>query len=261
MDLEAYFERVGDTGDRSATLATLQRLQRAHATTIPFENLDIHLGRGVKIDIDSVEAKLVTAKRGGYCFEQNLLFATVLDALGFDVARLGARVRIGGSTTGARTHMLLAVAIDGERWMADVGFGGAGSLGPIEIVDGSTASHGVWTHRIVRSGSEWVLQLEQPKGWLDLYAFTDEPQLPADYEVANHYTATHPTSGFVLGITAQFPGTEMQLVLRGDQLGEYRPDGVTSTTVKDDELLAVLRDRFTLHFPAGTKFRSPNGLG
>src|SRR3954468_20653067 len=123
MDFEPYFKRLGDTGDRAPTLATLARLQYAHATAIPFENLDIHLGRPIRIDLESVTEKLVDHQRGGYCFEQNALFAAVLESLGFPVTRLAARVRLGRpGTITARTHMLLAVEADGRRWISDVGF-------------------------------------------------------------------------------------------------------------------------------------------
>src|SRR5262249_24611720 len=95
LDLDAYLARVGYTGDRAPSLAVLDALHLAHATHVPFENLGILLGRPVLLDLESLQAKLVRGRRGGYCFEQNALLAAALEALGFAVTRLAARVRAG----------------------------------------------------------------------------------------------------------------------------------------------------------------------
>jgi N-hydroxyarylamine O-acetyltransferase len=154
--------------------------------------------------------------------------------------------------------MLLNVEADGDRWLCDVGFGGAGPLVPIPMVAGEDFEVGHWTYRLGHAGGSWILQLRQPQGWIDLYEFTVEPQYPADYEMANYFTSTHPLSGFVKTITAQLPGPDLQLVLRGRELFEYRPDGVTSRTLESDEdVLDVLAGRFGLRFPPGTRFTSP----
>src|SRR5471030_1316332 len=112
IDLPAYFARVGFVGEARADLASLRALHEAHVTHIPFENLDIHLGRGIRLDLESVQAKLVRGRRGGYCFEHNALFAAALEEIGFPVTRLSARVRSGGSLVLPRTHMLLKVGAD-----------------------------------------------------------------------------------------------------------------------------------------------------
>src|ERR1700756_4948956 len=93
MDLKAYSARIGYTGAFAPTAETLAELHLAHATHIPFENADILLGRPIRLDQESLQAKLVAQRRGGYCFEQNLLFAAALEELGFRVTRLAARVR------------------------------------------------------------------------------------------------------------------------------------------------------------------------
>src|SRR4051812_46933180 len=97
LDLEAYAARLDYHGDFSASVETLRALHFAHATHIPFENLDILLGRPIRLDLDSLIAKLIDGRRGGYCFEHNALFAAVLEAAGFRVRRLAARVRAGAS--------------------------------------------------------------------------------------------------------------------------------------------------------------------
>src|SRR5881398_483010 len=118
LDLDAYLARIGYQGGLSPTAAVLKALHSAHVFSIPFENLDILLGRPILLDLESLQAKLVHGKRGGYCFEQNLLFAAVLEQLGFAVTRLAARVRRGAARLLPRTHMTLRVEVEGAAWLA-----------------------------------------------------------------------------------------------------------------------------------------------
>jgi N-hydroxyarylamine O-acetyltransferase len=255
LDLPAYLRRIGYAGSLDPTRATLDALHAAHATSIPFENLDILLGRRIAIDLDSVQAKLVAARRGGYCFEQNALFAAALEHLGFAVTRLAARVRFRTDRVLARTHMTLRVEVGGVPLLADVGFGGEGPLLPVPF-DGTEAGQYAWTYRILGHAGEHRLQSRRGGGgWEDLYVFTPEPQLPVDYEMANHYTSTHPASRFVLMLTAQRVATDGRRILRNRTLCLDRGDDVTTRTLADDdELLGVLADEFGLVFPAGTRF-------
>src|SRR6516225_6723599 len=119
LDLDSYLARVQYAGVLRASAEVLRELHLAHATHIPFENLDILLGRPIRLDLESLQAKLVHGKRGGYCFEQNLLFAAVLERLGFSVTCLAARVRLGTTRLLPRTHMLLKVDVDGGSWLVD----------------------------------------------------------------------------------------------------------------------------------------------
>ena len=205
LRLDDYLERVRYTGPLAAAASVLEALHEAHLAHIPFENLDILLGRTVRLDLASLQAKLVADRRGGYCFEQNTLFRAVLEAVGFGVDALAARVRVGSDQLRARTHMLLRVTPrDAKRsWIADVGFGGDGFLRPMPLEPGAASDDGTAAHRLEREDDNWVLQTRQDEGWTDLYAFTLEPHYPVDFEVANHYTSTHPSSPFVRGLTAQ----------------------------------------------------------
>ncbi|HEY7401544.1 MAG TPA: arylamine N-acetyltransferase [Actinomycetota bacterium] len=256
LDLDAYLRRIGLAGRPEPTLATLREVHLAHAVTIPFENLDILIGKPIALDLDSLQAKLVAGARGGYCFEHNTLFAAVLEAAGFAVTRLAARVRFGRKEAGPRSHMLLRVEAGGEPWLADVGFGGTGLLQPIPFEPGPPITQFGWTYRLVDEGPERVLQTQSDDGWADQYAFTQEPQLAIDYVVANHYTSTHPDSPFTRTLTAQRPEPghpEARLVLRGRKLSEYRPDQPSITErVSDDDVLHVLASRFGLALPATT---------
>jgi N-hydroxyarylamine O-acetyltransferase len=257
VNLHGYLTRIEYAGDLSPTPATLDALHFAHATHIPFENLDILLGRGIRLDLESLERKLVTERRGGYCFEQNLLFATVLEDLGFDVTLLSARVRYGAATLRPRTHMVLLVTSAEGRWIADVGFGGEGLLRPVRFEPGLESRQYRWTYRIAQEGRHWVLQSQRPDGWLDMYAFTLEPHERVDYEVLSHFTATHPSSPFRQMPIAQRPSPEARYILRNRDLTIETGETTTTRTITDDELLDVLRDTFGLDFPAGTTFTGP----
>jgi N-hydroxyarylamine O-acetyltransferase len=255
LDLEPYAARIEYTGAFTPTLATLRDLHLAHATHIPFENLDILLGQPIRLDLDSLTAKLIHGQRGGYCFEQNALFAAVLETIGFPVKRLAARVRMGSTEVRPRSHMLLAVDAEGETLLADVGFGGDGLLLPLLLNTREPQKHFAWQYRVVLEHNLHVLQSLRSEGWFDLYSFTLEEQHPADYEVSNHFTSTHASSPFVTRLVAQQPGKDVRLTLINRQLTEQRPDSVSETTLEDDDaLLETLARRFGLQFPAGTRF-------
>lgn len=258
LDLEAYLERVGYAGVREPSSRVLEALHLAHATQVPFENLDIHLGRPIRLDLGALQAKIVCDRRGGYCFEQNTLFAAALEALGFRVTRLAARVRSGATRVLPRTHMLLEVEADGGAWLCDVGFGGEGPLKPVPLAGGEVSRQYAWAYRVDAEGGQWVLRSRQGDGWLDLYAFTREPQYPVDFEMANHFTSTHPSSRFVQTITVQRATPEARYVLRGRELTVDGGGDVSRRVVEDGELLPLLAETFGLSLPAGTRL-GPSG--
>jgi N-hydroxyarylamine O-acetyltransferase len=256
--LEAYLSRIEQEGEHAPTLATLRALHFAHVMHIPFENLDIQLGRPIRIDLASLQAKLVAGRRGGYCFEQNTLFAAALRALGFRVTLLAARVRFGATRVLPRTHMVLRVEADGAEWLADVGFGAAGLLFPVGFADAAEARQFAWTYRLVRSEGAWVLQSMREGAWSDLYAFTLEPQFDVDFEVANHYVSTHPQSRFVRTLTVQRATPEERYTLVDRELAIERATGIERRALPDDDArLALLATAFGLSFPHGTRFRAP----
>jgi len=171
-------------------------LHRGHIAAIPFENLDIVLGGGVSVDLPSVQAKLVGRRRGGYCYEHGVLFAAVLERLGYTVERLLARVGANNQRPRPRSHMTLRVQADGEQWLADAGFG-AGLLEPLPWGDTGPHQQGGWTYQLVPDGNRaWLLRERGRADWAPLYSFTAKTQHAADVEVANHFTSTHPSSPF-----------------------------------------------------------------
>jgi N-hydroxyarylamine O-acetyltransferase len=260
LDLDAYLERIGYRGPVEPTRVVLDELHLGHVTRIPFENLDILLGLPIRLDLESLQRKLVQGRRGGYCFEHNTLFAAALEEIGFGVTRLAARVRSGTGDVTARTHMTLRVEADGEGRLADVGFGAGSIPRSMPIEPGRDVDHFGWTFRLVDDGENRVLQARRPDGWADLYTFTFEPQHAVDYELANHYTSTHPDSPFTRTLTAQLSARERLLILRGHTLIEETPLGESISEVGEDELLGVLAERFTLVFPPGTRFDAPRAV-
>jgi N-hydroxyarylamine O-acetyltransferase len=256
FDLDAYLDRIDYRGERGPSPEVLRALHLAHVTHVPFENLDILLGRPIRLDLESLQAKLVRDRRGGYCFEQNLLFAAALQRLGFAVTKLAARVRWGTHRVLPRTHMLLRAEVDGRAYLADVGFGGGGLLEPIPLAAGPVAAQYAWRYRVVYEAGLWVLQGGRGDGWEDLYSFTLEPQYLVDFEMANHYVSTHPQSRFVQTLTVQRSTPRARTILRDREL--LTDEGGTARTeaVAEDELLGVLASTFGLHFPPGTRFRT-----
>lgn len=256
IDLDAYFRRIEYTGEQGATGAVLMGMHLAHATHIPFENLDVMLRRPIRLDLGSIESKLVYNQRGGYCYEQNLLFAAVLEQLGFSVTLLAARVRFGAQRILPRTHVALAVDTGGDRWLADLGFGSCGLLVPIPLQVGEYQQF-AWTYRLDREGDFWVLRAPVGGVWQDLYIFNLEPQLAVDFEPPNHYVSTHPDSRFVQTLTVQRVAPDSRRVLRNTLLTTTTPAGDTCRTLRDGaELLAVLSEEFGLTFPPETQLLS-----
>jgi N-hydroxyarylamine O-acetyltransferase len=259
VDLEAYRRRVGLASLPPATPAGLRALHEAHVSAIPFENLDVLQGRPIALDLASLQAKLVAARRGGYCFEQNTLFAAVLERLGFRVTRLAARVLSGTTEVRARTHLLLQVAFDDGEMIADVGFGGEGLVHPLALRHGRETYLGGLGYRLREEPKgTWVLQGNLTGEWSPFYAFTREPQDPADYEMANHFTSTFPRSPFLLNLTVQRSWPDRRLILRNRELLLREGRTVRASAVRDPEhLLEVLREQFGLSFAAGTRFPKP----
>jgi N-hydroxyarylamine O-acetyltransferase len=258
-DLDAYLARTGYTGPREPTAAVLHALTSAHSRSIPFENLDVLLGRRIHLEPDALVAKLVRDRRGGYCFEQNGLLLAALSTLGFAVTPLSARVRVDrpADYVPPRTHLFLRVDVDGETWLTDVGVGAPSLTAAIRFVLDVEQETPHEPRRIVRRGDRFVHQIRYGGAWADVYEFTGEAMPFIDREVGNWYTSAHPDSSFKRRLTVALAGddgaritlSQTELKVRGrDGRAESRP--ITSP----DDLLDVLAERFDLRFPAGTRF-------
>jgi N-hydroxyarylamine O-acetyltransferase len=197
LDLDAYFERVARKGPSSPTYGTLASLLRAHMDAIPFENLDVLLGRSIRLDLESLQAKLVTARRGGYCFEQATLLAAVLERIGFTPVAHTARVTLHAPLSQAgRTHMFLTVALHEGTFVIDPGFGVLAPRVPVPLVDGAVVRFGAEEHGVVRDGAWWILRAKRDGAWVNGWATTLGPEFPVDFEMGSHFTSTHASSPF-----------------------------------------------------------------
>lgn len=258
IDLDAYFARIGYRGPRTPTLETLNALSIAHVQTIPFENLDVLLGRPIDLDPRALERKLVHDRRGGYCFEQNSLFLHVLTSLGFDAHPLSARVRYQRPRdyTPARTHVLVRIELD-ESWLADVGVGGMSLTAALRLADPGPQATPHEPRRLVRDNGLLFHQVQLGDTWHDLYELTLEEMPPIDRIVANWYTSTHPDSHFKTRLTvARALPDGGRLTILNRELTVRRRDGSTDRHLiaSPDELLTVLAERFGLDFPPDTRF-------
>ncbi len=250
-ELEQYFARIAYRGPTTPTLAVLHALTAAHSQAIPFENLDPLLGRGVELSEGAVFDKLVSRRRGGYCFEQNGLFLRVLESLGFEVTPLSARVRIDRprQMIPARTHMFLRVKLGGERWLTDVGVGGLSLTAALLFQPELEQATPHERRRVTVEDGRYFHQAWLGQGWADVYEFTGEPMPLIDREVANWYTSTHPQSHLRQALlVARAAPDGGRITLMNHELKLRGRDGPAEGQVLSSQaqLRSVLLERFGL---------------
>ncbi|MDR1775184.1 MAG: arylamine N-acetyltransferase [Actinomycetes bacterium] len=216
-EFQAYCDRINYVGPRDVSLETLEGLHTAHTFNVPFENLDVSCGRSILLDPETLYAKLVLRRRGGYCFEMNGWFALVLEHLGFQVTSHLARRSLGGGDYYAALHQVLVVTIEGTRYLADVGYGVEGISAPLPI-DVDTE----YMQFVNRYRFDWddrfghVLERKTDDGWVGMYAFPQDPCLPIDIDVVNYYTSTNPASFFLKGRFCTIPTPTGRITLTED---------------------------------------------
>ena len=257
---DAYFARIGWSGSRAPTLDTLAGVLRAHMTRIHWENLDVLLGRGVKLDLDSLYEKIVVAGRGGYCFEQSTLLAAALSHLGFAPVAHAARViSIRPKTEAPRTHMFLTVPVDGVTYMLDPGYGGYGPLVPMPLVADAVVRDGGDAYRLTRRDGEWVLEGELEGVWTPFWTSPVTPEHPIDFVLANHYTSTHPQSAFatMLLMRALTPDGRRVTVANRDVTIARNGTLEKSQLADRAALRKLLADHFGFDLPEAERLRVP----
>ncbi|WP_233157994.1 arylamine N-acetyltransferase family protein [Actinokineospora bangkokensis] len=239
LDLDAYLDRVG-VAAREPSADALAELVRAHITAIPFDNVDVLLGTHPGVALPVVFDKLVTRRRGGYCFEHATLLAAALDRLGYPVRRRVGRIRPQG--TGPRTHMVVLATADGVEHLADVGFG-SGMWRPVPLRDGERSDQAGWPHLLTRDGATWTMAARGDDGWEPAYSWDDAGDRPVDAEMGHHFTSTHPSSPFVgsLVVVRLAEGSLRRLV--GTTLRVEDPSGATEQReITREDMPATLRD-------------------
>ena len=242
-DLNAYFARIGYADTPTPDRATLAELVLRHTQAIPFENLDPLLGRPVDLAPEALIAKLVHARRGDYCFEQNGLFWRVLEAIGFAVTPLAARVlwNMDEDAVTPRSHMLLCVSLSDGPVIVDVGFGGAVLTGVLDLVADVEQQTPHEPFRLLDRDGEWRLQIRIGEDWRTCYRFDLHPQLAIDYEPVNWWVSTSPASHFTQGVTCARVLPEGRLAIRSGMITRYGRDGsFDRREVPDPEALCTL---------------------
>lgn len=260
FDLDAYLARIAfDRGTRPSgrppDLATLQQLALLHPCAIAFENLNPLLRRPVLLDIGSLQQKLVREGRGGWCFEHNLLLGTALNALGYDVTGLSARVvwNVPAGVVRGRSHMVLHVTIDGQSYIVDSGFGGSTPTAPLHLEAGLEQTTPHEPVRLTTMAGDFLLEARLEGTWKALYSFDLQPQALADYEMPNWYLCTHPDSHFLAGLVAARVLPDRRYALRNADLAVHFPSGVTERRRLSSgaEIRQTLEDLFNIRVPAG----------
>ncbi len=251
--LARYLTRIGLSNPPYADEAGLQQIHLAQVFAIPFENLDIHLGRPISLNPQRLAAKILERKRGGYCFELNGVFRLALAAMGFSAHPHLARVLYGRNDSGPRTHQVLIVTISGEKWLADTGFGGPGIRSPLPLVAGQIHEQYGERYRL-QSHRElgMVLQKETNNAFLDLYAFSEnELTLDIDIEMANHFTSTWPDSIFRLHRMCSLPHPWGRVTLSDMDLTIHRDGQSTSKALPaGSQYISALTEHFGIEIDA-----------
>ncbi len=249
LNLDAYFARIGWGGGTVPGYDTLAGLVEAHTGHIPFENLDVLLGRGVRLDLDGLQDKLVRRCRGGYCFEHATLLAAVLDQIGFRPAHHAARVILmGPKEESPRTHMFLTVPVDGKTFLVDPGFASYSARRPLPLAP--VAPSGCKVHHLTQEDGIWTLHIPRDEGTIPGWVTTLERENPIDFELSNYWTATHPTSLFrqVMMMSAVTP--EGRVNVMNQDVTYVGADGAVRYKLKDRSALrALLIEHFGFDLP------------
>ncbi|MBI1407151.1 MAG: arylamine N-acetyltransferase [Caulobacter sp.] len=249
MNLAAYLDRIGHGGPVRPDLATLRAVHRAHHLAIPYENLDVQLGRPVTTDPAAAFDKIVTRRRGGWCYEMNGLLGWALGEIGFRVTRMaGGVMREARGDEAVGNHLILRVDLDDGPWLADVGFGD-GPIEPYPIVDGPVAG-GAFAYRLEDQRDGWWRLHNHPAGGAPSFDFRIAPADEAALAERCHWLQTDPTSGFVQNAVVQRHRPDGLLMMRGRTLRTLTAGGATDRLIADaGDYVATLKADFDLDLP------------
>ena len=245
VDAPAYLARIHYAGPTQANAETLRALHRAHLVAVPFENLDISLGRKITVDEAAILNKVVVLRRGGFCYELNGAFAALLRALGFQVTLLSARVaRANGGEGPEFDHLTLRVDLE-EPWLADVGFGES-FLEPLRLEAGRDQLDPTGTYRLHAQAERLRMEKSLPDGnWKPQYSFSLQPRRLEEYAGMCRYHQTSPESSFTQNRICsratpdgRITLSEMKLITTSNGEREERRLG------SEEEWNSILRKRF-----------------
>ena len=238
MDVRAYLARIGYNCPLAPTADTLRALHRQHMLTVPFENLDIGLGREIVLDPEGFVNKIVRQRRGGFCYELNGAFATLLAAAGFRVTLLSARVSNEEEIAGKEfDHLTLRVDLE-DVWLADVGFGD-NFLEPLRLVSELEQQDAAGSFRLIDVGERWRLERRQPDLWHVQYDFSLQPRRLSEFAGMCRYHQTSPDSHFTRNRVCSLATPDGRVTLSGMRLI------ITSNDRKEEQVLATEADWYS----------------
>ena len=253
FDQAAWLRRIGYDGPTDPTLATLKAVVAAHAGAISYESIDVLLRRPPRLDLASLQQKMIAGRRGGYCFEQNMLFRGGLRSLGFDITSLQARVIRGLAIDAPRPclHMVLRVDLPEGAFLADVGFGNLAPTAPLLLLADLEQETPHETMRFVRLGDELVLQSRLGETWEHIYRVVSLPRVDAEYDICNWFTTSHPDSPYRSNMIAARPGPDRtRITMFNARITTRHATGVVERRFVQHaaEYREVLADDFGLSF-------------
>jgi N-hydroxyarylamine O-acetyltransferase len=246
IDIDRYLSRINYRGSLDVSADTLRELHKAHLLAVPFENLDIHLGRPIILEEEKLLRKIVEERRGGFCYELNGTFAALLRALGFQTSMLSAGVaRDDGTFDPPFDHMALLVELD-ERWLADVGFGDS-FREPLRLDERGEQIQDGDAHRLREDGGYLILERRVDNSWKPQFRFTLEAYEFPDYDEMCRYHQTSPESPFTQRRTCSRATAEGRITLTGMRLiVTERGERQEHELANDEEWIAALREHFAI---------------
>ena len=253
MNTLAYFERIGLAPDQALKLdfEFLKLLHYQHFTSVPYENLDILNGTPISLKVDDIYNKVVTRRRGGYCFELNCLFCALLNQLGFSTVNFLARFLLNESDVPIRRHRVIGVKLEGKTYICDVGTGRQAPRYPLELTENLVQEQFGETYKFVKEDFlGWVL-LELHKGeWQKVYSFTEEPQHEVDFIPPSFYCEKHPASPFNKTMIISLKTKTGRKTINDKEYKEFQGDEVVliKPDLSDEELNRILKDEFSIQF-------------
>ena len=252
MNVKAYLERIGlSESDVSLTYEFLCRLQYAHVTHIPYENLDIIDGVPLSIEADDIFEKVVTRHRGGYCFELNCLLSHLLSELGFPVRDFLARFLRNETTTPVRRHRIIAVECEGETYICDVGMGQSAPRYPLMLKEGVIQEQFGETYKFERDELDgWVMYDLHNGEWRKFCSFTEERQLDIDFLLPSFYCEKHPASPFNTGVMAAITTNDGRKAINGSDYKVFVGGELTyiEEAMTDERRLEILKKEFGIEW-------------
>jgi N-hydroxyarylamine O-acetyltransferase len=245
FDLKSYLSRIGFQGEAKADLGTLTKLMQLQLRSVPFENLDVQAGKVVSLVPEDIVQKIVSQRRGGYCYEVNGLFAMALDALGISYFFVAARPMFYAERR-PKTHMAILVKLGDQTWLCDLGFGSYGLRAPLSMGMLDVELHQDQDKFMLSQlpDQEYLLQACIGEQWTAQYSYSLVAQEWLDFAPANYMNSTHPEAIFVKQLLVILQTSEGRKILSGCVLKNWAHGNLTQQGVVESALSVVLREEF-----------------